>query len=189
MPHSQSILCSIVEMYCRLSWQGLLVLEMLTVQAEKQDVQDYSILSNQGSNWIQSLRPFREGISWNVSPKLSEDVTKEAKDMTEETSCDFWIRKALSPMFMSCCKCQMLPCARSACFRLWRAVHTLAPALSVKVSLCRGNLGWSYRKPFQVLFWPEGERDNTLWKHASFLPSFLQWVITGKAPLCSTLLL
>lgn len=41
-------------------------------------------------------------------------MTKEAKDMTEETSCDFWIRKALSPMFMSCYMCQMLPCAHSA---------------------------------------------------------------------------
>lgn len=82
--------------------------------AKRQDVQDYKVLYNQRCNWIQSLRFFWEGISRNVSPKLSEDMTKEAKDMTEETSCDFWIRKALSPMFMSCCMCQMIPCAHSA---------------------------------------------------------------------------
>jgi len=55
--------CSIAEIYCRASWQGLLVLEMLMGRAEQQDVQDYKVLYNQRCNWIQSLRSFWEGIS------------------------------------------------------------------------------------------------------------------------------
>lgn len=38
--------CSIAEMYCRASWQELLVLEMLIGQAEQQDIQDYGVLYN-----------------------------------------------------------------------------------------------------------------------------------------------
>ena len=35
---------SIAEIYCRASWQGLLVLEVLMGRAEQQDVQDYKVL-------------------------------------------------------------------------------------------------------------------------------------------------
>lgn len=60
---SKASCCSIAEIYCRATWQGLLVLEMLMGWAEQQDVQDYKVLYNQRRNWIQSLRSFREGIS------------------------------------------------------------------------------------------------------------------------------
>lgn len=53
--------CSVAKAFCKACRRGLLVLEM--VQAEQGDVQDYGVSDNQGGNWIQSLRSFREGIS------------------------------------------------------------------------------------------------------------------------------